>query len=299
MKKRMRVLGLAAGALVTAALALGQMGTGRVTGSVSDTQGNPLPGATVTASDGDRTFEATADEDGRWAILGFRTGTYEFTVSAPGHAPQAYQQQVKQVGRNPSMDFILEPVERGGGGGSEMLQEANSLFEQKQYSEAIAKYEELLTAEPTLYQLHINIGSAYREMGELDEAVASFEKVLAEEPMNTSALISMGDVHVAKGELDEAVSYFEKAIDQTEDEIVPFNVAEIYFNQGNAARALEFYRIAAERKPDWADPHLKMGYAHLNTGDMEAAAASFEKVVEIAPGTQQAAMAEAALSSLK
>jgi tetratricopeptide (TPR) repeat protein len=300
MRTRFRAFGFALAIVATASLALSQIGRGRVSGSVKDTQGNPIPGATVTATGGDRTFEATTDDEGRWALLGFRTGAYEFTVTAEGFAPQAYNQQIRQTGRNPNMDFVLEPTGVSQSRvGNELLDEANSLYQAKQFTEAIAKYEELLVADPTLYQVYINIGLSYRELGNLDEAVASYEKVLAEDPMNMNALINMGDAFVAKGDLEHAVEYFEKAIDQTEDEIVPFNVAEIYFNQGNTAKALEFYVIAAERKPDWPDPHLKMGYAHLNAGDMDAAKASFEKVVEVAPDSQQAAMAQAALSSLK
>jgi tetratricopeptide (TPR) repeat protein len=111
--------------------------------------------------------------------------------------------------------------------------------------------------------------------------------------------VATGDVLVAQGKLDEAVTYFEKAIGQTTDEVIPFNVAEIYFNQGNTAKALEYYQTAATRKPDWPEPHLKMGYAHLNAGNMDAAIASFQKVVEVAPDSPQAQMAQAALSSLK
>ena len=101
-----------------------------------------------------------------------------------------------------------------------------------------------------------------------------------------------------QGKLDESVPYFEKAIDQTTDEVIPFNVAEIYFNQGNAAKAIEYYKKAAERKLDWPEPHLKLGFAYLNTGDMAAARASFEKVVEIAPDSPQAAAAKQTLASL-
>ena len=107
-----------------------------------------------------------------------------------------------------------------------------------------------------------------------------------------------GDVLVAQQKLDEAVAYFEKAVAQTTDEIVPYNVAEIYFNQGDAEKAIEYYQISANYKPDWADPHLKMGFAYLNTGNMEGAKASFQKVVELAPDSPQAQAAQDTLSKL-
>ncbi len=301
-QKRM-TYAIACGVVLLAATAFAQLGTGRVTGSLKDVQGNPLTGATVTATsaDGDKTLETTTDKDGKWALLGFRSGTWEFTFSAAGFQPQSYNNRVRQTGRHPVMDVVLEPLQQGRSGGDAaggMLAEANALFEQSDYAAAMAKYEELFAVEPTLYQINYNIGSAQRELGQLDEALASFEKVLDMDPMHTASIISMGDVYAKKGDLDEAVAYFEKAIGQTKDEIVPFNVAEIYMSRGDAAKALEFYQISAERKPDWPEVHLKIAYAHLNTGDMAAARTAFETVVEVAPDSAQAQMAQQALAAL-
>lgn len=286
-----------------ATIALAQMGTGRVTGTVKDPKGKPIANAKVSATTGDsRPLETTTGKDGRWALLGFRSATYEFTFEADGFQPAAYKNPIKQMGRNPSMDVVLEPLKMGeGSAGSAVggkLDEANALFDQKQYKEAIAKYQELLAAEPTLYQVNYNIGAAYREMKDYDDAIASFQKVLDQDPANSAALVGMGDALVGQGKLDEAVSYFEKAIDQTQDEVIPFNVAEIYFNQGKADKAIQYYKLAAERKPDWPEPYLKLGFAYLNTGDMASARASFEKVLEVAPDSPQAAAAKQTLASL-
>lgn len=301
MVKRCTVFGIAF--LLAASTMMAQMGTGRVTGTVKDPQGKPIAGAKITATnpENEKALEATAGKDGKWALLGFRSGTYEFTFTADGYKPQAYTNSIKQMARNPAMDVVLEPLQAGqsAGGAGGKLTEANQLLEQKQYAEAIAKYEEIIAAEPTLYQIYFNIGVAQQGKGDLDQARASFQKVLDQESNNTGALVGIGDVLVAQGKLDEAVTYFEQAIGQTTDEVIPFNVAEIYFDQGNTAKALEYYQTAATRRPDWPEPHLKMGYAHLNAGNMDAAIASFQKVVEIAPDSPQAQQAQANLSMLK
>jgi tetratricopeptide (TPR) repeat protein len=304
MFKRLMVFGVAILLGSGATIAMAQMGTGRVTGSVKDPNGKPIPNVKVSASmsENDKPLETTTGKDGKWALLGFRSGTYEFTFAADGYQPTAYKNPIQQMGRNHPMDVVLEPLQMGqgsaGGAAGGKLDEANALFDQKQYKEAIAMYEELLTEEPTLYQVNYNIGAAYREMKDYDNAMASFQKVLDQDPANTASLVGMGDALVGQGKLDEAVGYFEKAIDQTQDEVIPFNVAEIYFNQGNAAKAIGYYQKAAERKPDWPEPYLKLGFAYLNTGDMAAARASFEKVVEIAPDSPQAAAAKQTLASL-
>ena len=103
--------------------AMAQMGTGRVSGTVKDQEGSPIEGATVTANAGDsgRLLEATTDVRGRWAILGFRSRAYDFSVQAPGFMPYNYQAPMRQAGKNPDMDLDPRaspdgPVSRNGWG---------------------------------------------------------------------------------------------------------------------------------------------------------------------------------------
>jgi len=288
--------------LVATGVALAQMGNGRITGTIADPKGNGIEGAVISFVDetGKR-LEGTSDEDGDWAILGFRSGTYDFNIEADGYQTKIEQKEVRQGGRN-ELDIVLIPLVGAAAdataSSNALLAEANELLKQQQYPSAIAKFEELLVAQPSFYQAHEFIGIAYREMGDYDAALAEFNKVLAQDAGHANTLISIGDILVSQQKLDEAVEYFEKAVSQTTDAIVPFNVAEIYFNQQNTAKAVEFYRIATEYEPDWPDAHLKLGYAYLNTGDLDSAKAAFQKTVEIAPDSPQAQMAQSALSSL-
>ena len=288
--------------LVATGVSFAQMGTGRITGRITDPEGNAVVGAVIHFVDQTgKKLEGTSDEDGKWAILGFRSGTYDFNIEAEGFQMKIEQMAVKQMGQN-KLDVVLIPLLAAAAtameGKNALLAEANELLKQKQYPEAVAKFEELLVAQPSFYQAHEFIGIAYREMGDDDDALAEFHKVLDLDAGHANSLISIGDILVSQQKLDEAVVYFEKAVGQTRDAIVPFNVAEIYFTQQNAAKAAEFYKIATEYKPDWPDAHLKLGLAYLNTGDLDAAKAAFQKTVEIAPDTTQAEKAQGFLSSL-
>lgn len=283
-----------------------QMGTGRVAGSVKDQEGNPVVGAKVVAEpeSGGNPLQAVTNAKGEWGILGFRNGRYTFTVTAEGYQPESATAMVQQLSKNPRMDIVLQKLQKGKAIGGQktslLLNEGNQLFEQKNYPEALAKYQELLAESPTLYQIHLNIGNVYRATGELDKALAEYEQVLGQEPENLAALVNVGDVHIKKGELEKAVPYFEKAMTQNpSDEAIPFNVAEIFFNTGNVDKAIEMYEKASAAKPDWVDPVLKLGYAHLNKGDMVKAAEQMEKVMAMAPESPQAQIAKGVLDSIK
>jgi tetratricopeptide (TPR) repeat protein len=287
--------------ILTSTALMAQMGTGRITGVVTDVQGNNVVGAVINVVDATgKKLTATSDEDGKWAILGFRTGTYDFNVTAEGYQPKIEQKAVTQLGEN-TLNIVLVPLiaAKVNEEDDKLLKEANRLLREKQYAEAITNYQALLVAQPEFYQIHEYIGVAYRELGDFDSALAEFNEVLEVDANHAPTLISIGDILVAQQKLEEAVVYFEKAVAQTTDAVVPYNVAEIYFTQGNAVKAIEYYQKAAEYRTDWADPHLKLGYAYLNTGDIEGAKTAFQKVVEIAPDTPQAQMAQAALSSLQ
>jgi Flp pilus assembly protein TadD len=83
-----------------------------------------------------------------------------------------------------------------------------------------------------------------------------------------------------------------------EDETLPYNVAELCFNNGQTQKAIDFYQKAAEIKPDWSEPYLKAGYAYLNLGKLDEAAVQLKKVLEVAPDSQEAQQAQAVLDQL-
>ncbi len=282
-----------------------QKGSGRVTGTVKDTDGNPIAGAHIeaTTEGSSSTVESNSNDKGSWVATGFRGGTWTFTFTADGYASVAQNVPVKELARNRTLDIILEKATASNFGASdkvaEQLSEANQLYDAGDYAGALAVYQQMIEEAPMLYQIHLNIGNVYKEQGNLDEALAEYRIVLEHDASNLSALVSAGDLLAKQGKFDEAIPYFEQAVEMSPtDEAVPYNVAELWFNAGNVAKAIEFYKKATAIRPGYANAYLKTGYAYLNLGQLDEAAAEFQKVVEVAPDGPEAAQARAALTSL-
>lgn len=94
---------------ISAGLAFAQGTTGRLTGTVSSTDG-VLPGATVTAIDDNskREFTTTTNESGAFQFPQLEFGTYTITVTASGFKTLRANEQKIDVGREATLNVTME-----------------------------------------------------------------------------------------------------------------------------------------------------------------------------------------------
>lgn len=283
-----------AGLLILSPLVEAQLGRGRMQGTVTDTEGNPIPGVKVTAENPNvtpSTLSTTTDEDGNWAIMGFNNADWSFTFEKEGYIPQKIDASVRTLSKNPDMDVTLEKAdpETAGGAGAgaearEKFNEGTQAYEAGNYNDAIASWKEFAEANASVYQIWVNIGNAHRKLGEVEKAREAFQKVLEEDPQDTRARYNLGEMAVEEGDFEKALPHFEAVIESNpQDPAVFYNVGEIYFESRNVDRAIEFYQHALEVDPTFLPAQRQLGYAYINKGDEQAALSAFEKYLEIAP----------------
>jgi hypothetical protein len=84
--------------------------TGNIAGTVTDTQGGVLPGATVTATHTPTgtTYEAVTGSDGRFSILNVRVGPYSVAVDMSGFKGEKQDNVDVQLGAERTVDFKLQ-----------------------------------------------------------------------------------------------------------------------------------------------------------------------------------------------
>lgn len=177
----------AAAALVTlcfAATATAQ--TGRAAGLVRDTNGRPIRGAIVRATNPSAhpsEITASTDDKGRWALIGLSSAEWRFTVEAPGFLQQSAAVPVRVAG-TPPLTFTLarDPGPLPGALGKNVQQEiaeANTLRDQGRLDQAIAAYDEIRAKNPKLTAVNLVLGDTYRQRAAQERDPAARQTLLS------------------------------------------------------------------------------------------------------------------------
>jgi predicted negative regulator of RcsB-dependent stress response len=310
-------LALAAGLVAGLGYAQAGHGVGRIGGTVVDPDGNPMENvkvAIVFSQNDKMKFDALTSKKGEWSFIGLGTGNWEFTAMAPGYMPLTKTLYVSQLGVNPKVTVTMQKIPKGGSGvvadeaTFAILEKGNQLFKEAKYDEAIAQYQDFLAKNPNLYQIQVSIGDCYREKGEFDKAIELYNKVLEQaksdaslgKEMSAKALSGIGNCYLKQGKIPDAQNFFKQSIEAApKDEILAYNVGEIYFSNQGYDDALKYFDIAAQIRPEWPDPYKKMGDVYLNKGDMAKAIEKFEKFLTLEPDGERAALVRSILNAIK
>ncbi|MCP5102867.1 MAG: tetratricopeptide repeat protein [bacterium] len=271
-------------------------GRGRLKGKVifKDTK-KPVTGADVMiyfAQDEKLKYEDKTDKKGEWAFIGLGTGQWRITASFPGYIPDKQQLKVSQFTNNPYLVLKLEKAtkkvlsENAG-----LVEQGNEFFGEGKYAEALEAFKGFHEKTPEFFEVFINIANCYMKLEKYDEAIAEYNKFLEEakkknekKELQAQALAAIGEIYVKRNDMEKAQEFFVKSIElDPKDEILAYNVAEIFFGNGKSEEAAKYYQIASQIKPTWGVPYLKLGYTYLALGDMKKAVEFFNKFIEVDP----------------
>jgi hypothetical protein len=188
----------------------------RATGTVRDTNGRPIKGATVRATNRDARpsqITSTTDDKGRWAMIGLRTGTWTFNVEAPGFVPVEAPAPVR-VATTPPMAFTLarDPGPIPGALDKNVIQlvaAANTLRDRGQFEQALTAYQQIRDQNPKLTAVSFVMAGVYRQQAAsatdtsarralLDRAIDSYTQLLTDE---TTSVRAKTELELTRAEL--------------------------------------------------------------------------------------------------
>jgi tetratricopeptide (TPR) repeat protein len=174
--------------------------------------------------------------------------------------------------------------------------------------DAIHAYQTALEIQPCNYEAHLGLAEQYIQSGEFDAALAEYEKARIADPDNGMADFQLADLHYRRGEGDkadqalrEAARLFEAQIAREPGNPQPTDLlGRAAFVLGDFGKSITAFEAAARLAPDDAAIRYWLGLAHAQNGDIDAARAAFQSVVDDAAASDALKQdAQKALADLK
>lgn len=159
----------------------------------------------------------------------------------------------------------------------------------QQFPQAIATYQALLAKfkEPKQQAgLYIQIGQAYRSMGDTQHSLEAFEKSLAGMPDNSTTMRDLAGLYEVVGRKDTAKQYYERALKiDPNDPIALNNLAYLIADSnGDLNLALKYAQQARQRLPNLSEISDTLGEIYLKKNLVDNAIDSFKSLVVANPG---------------
>jgi tetratricopeptide (TPR) repeat protein/2-polyprenyl-3-methyl-5-hydroxy-6-metoxy-1,4-benzoquinol methylase len=165
-----------------------------------------------------------------------------------------------------------------------LIDEGNSLEEQGRISEAMARYDAAVQADPHCARGHLNRGNILAGT-QFDAARDAYLLAIACDPRYAAAHFNLGNLNYHAGDFELALRNYQVAIG-----IVPdfadalVAMANALDSLGRTAEAVASYKRALVFNPGYAEIHFNLGVLAKTQGRPEEAASSLRRAVEIKPG---------------
>jgi tetratricopeptide (TPR) repeat protein len=296
-------------------------GNNRLQGTVVDKgTGKPVAGAKVKLRKGPSGPDATADANGKWAILGISAGHWNIDVEAQGYETKQGSVGVGEGARVPALKIEIEPmaapapaatqaeapVEEVKIGGVAVTPEiaaaveaGNKLVGEQKYTEAIAEYEK---AYPTLSSnvgLKLALARAYYGAGQLKKAIVLMDEAYKADPQPQTGVL-LANMLVEDGQADRAKEIVEKLpTGSITDPMIYVNMGIAAMNKKQPAIAVGYFGKAIEMDPKRFEGYYYRGLASIQMGKAKDGKPDLQKVIELAPNSDEAKEAKEYLKSIK
>jgi len=288
-------------------LSIHSLGTirGTVRGVVTDKQGNPLEGVTITISNTSYSainYVVKTNKKGEYFQMGLQPDYYGIRAEKDGYLPALVEKRIPmQV--TTVVDIEMEEGKYFVGGkspGEDDYQEALAKFEAGDYEASVQALLRAIEKEPFEPIYTNNLGVVYTKMEKYDEAIDAYKKMLEIQPESYTANKKIGELYGFMQDYEQAAPFYKKAVELSPNDPDAFyNLGACAMNLQDFPGAMEAFSKAIELKPDFAAAYYQLGMVLVNQNSKEDAVKSLEKFLELAPEDPNAAVAKQLVEYLK
>jgi tetratricopeptide (TPR) repeat protein len=179
----------------------------------------------------------------------------------------------------------------------EMLAQGRRAFERGEDAAAFEHLSRLALHGNEFADVHYMLGILQERRGRLDEAVESLRRAIRTNPSYVEALLALASLHELRGDFDLSESYAERASQLTRSisgELDPTTrgklanqqaaLADALVEAGERRDAIEEYRRALDRCPNFHDIRHRLGITLRDAGLPFQAAQEFRRILGVHTG---------------
>jgi tetratricopeptide (TPR) repeat protein len=128
------------------------------------------------------------------------------------------------------------------------------------------------------------IARGYYSEEKFDQAIDNLKMAVEASPGNVQAIQVLADILTRQGREAEAAEYLAQLPEGAKLETdTVLNIGIRLYNDGDTAKALEYFNQAVKDSPDNPEGYYYRGLCNLGSGNNDAAIADFKKLLEIDP----------------
>jgi Flp pilus assembly protein TadD len=153
----------------------------------------------------------------------------------------------------------------------------NILSNQKNYQEAIIKYQEASNLDPGNSIFVVNLGNTLYDLGRFEKAIAKFKRAIELTPNDASAYNNWGNALFNLRKFEEAIAKYKQAIELNPGDAIVYNNWGVALNElGKFEEAIAKCKRAIELNPKHANAYYNWGVALEKQDKKELALEKFK-----------------------
>lgn len=289
----------------------------RVSGTVTDADGNPLAGVKVTIMlmsnrriDPIPPTELTTNDEGRFFARQVRVGDSQIIFELDGYETRVDRREMRVgsviVDVTLNVDVAAAKV-KAGELANARYQEGYAAFVAEDFAAAIEHLQQALAMiedseenAPARGSIHALMGRAYLEQRNLEQTVANYREWVRYQPEEADAHIELASALNEMGNQDEAMVHFEHALERNpQDPTSLYNIGVVMVNSGAVEEGAALIARAIVVQPEFPMALKNLGYAYARIEQYQQAVEAFEKYLEQDPDADDAAQIRDFVTILK
>lgn len=192
-------------------------------------------------------------------------------------ASNAQRVEIKrEVTRNSESFSAVEAMARG-----------NDFYFAKNYSQALAAYDEAVNLNPKLAEAYNNRGIVKYKLKQFDSAVEDYSLAIKLKPNFIDALNNRGNAYAALGQLQNAAQDLQNALKLNDNSAIGHNnLGSVYYLMRNFDAAIKEYTRAIQLDPNYADAYYNRAAIYYGQGKYLQALSDLKMSLHLNPSDQ-------------